>query len=53
MKLKAEKLIELLENKINEAENCEEADIKQLYLSGYINGLNMAITIINEQNLEI
>ena len=41
-------IIELLKDKINEAENCEETDISEEYLKGYKNGLDMAITIINE-----
>lgn len=43
------KIIELLKDKINEAENCEEIEITSEYLKGYINGLKMAITIIEEK----
>lgn len=49
MKRKEEhKLIELIEDKINEAENCEEEDITEEFIKGYTNGLKMAIDIIKE-----
>ena len=48
-----EKLVELIEDKINEAENCEDVEvhgfITEEYLIGYIEGLKMAKTIVEEK----
>ena len=44
-----EKLIELIEDKINEAENCDDIEITDEFLKGYINGLEMAKTIVEEK----
>ena len=44
-----EDLIAQIEDKIIESENCEDVDISQDYLNGYINGLKMAITLIKER----
>lgn len=41
-------LIEAIEDKKNEAENCEDIDIKEEFLKGYKSGLNMALILINE-----
>lgn len=45
------KLTELIEDKINEAENYEDEDIEitEEFLKGYINGLEMAKTIVEEK----
>ena len=47
-KFNEEKLIELLEDKINEAENEEDLEYTEEFLKGYKNGLEMAKTIIKE-----
>jgi hypothetical protein len=39
---------ELLDEKIREAEQCEDLDVSEEYLTGYINGLNMAKQIHRE-----
>lgn len=44
-----EKLIELIEDKINEAENCDDIEITEEFLKGYISGLEMAKTIVKEK----
>lgn len=41
-------IFEMLEDKINEARNCEDEEISEIYLKGYINGLEMAKIIIQE-----
>lgn len=43
--------IDAIAEKIREAEQCEDPDVDQKYLTGYINGLNMAITIMKEHGL--
>ena len=47
-----EKLIELLEDKIREANEyfIDEEDITEEEIKGYTNGLEMAITIIKEHD---
>ena len=47
-KFNEEKLIELLEDKINEAENCEDLEYTKDFLNGYKDGLEMAKVIIKE-----
>lgn len=44
-----DKLIELIEDKIREADNCEDTEISEEYLKGYMSGLKMAQDIIKEQ----
>ena len=39
---------EMIDDKIVEAENCEEENITEEYLKGYISGLEMAKTILKE-----
>lgn len=41
-------IFELIEDKINEVDNCEDEDIAEEYLKGYKNGLNMVKNIVNE-----
>ena len=41
-------ILELIEDKLNEVENCDDEDITEEYLNGYKNGLDMAKTIVNE-----
>lgn len=43
------KLIELIEDKINEAENCDDIEITKEFIKGYIDGLEMAKTIVEEK----
>lgn len=42
---------ELLLDKIREAEQCDDPDISQEYLDGYVNGLKMAIVILKEYGM--
>lgn len=42
-------IINLIEDKIAEAECCEDPDISEQYLAGYIAELKMALIIINER----
>lgn len=44
-------VIKLIQDKIREAEQCEDSEISEEYLTGYINGLKMALTCIEEQGL--
>lgn len=44
-----ENLLKLLDDKIIEVENCDDIEITEEYLKGYINGLNMARDIIEEE----
>lgn len=44
-----EKLVELIEDKINEAENCDDIEITEEYLKGYIIGLEIAKIIVEEK----
>lgn len=44
------KVIDIINDKIIEAENCEDIDISQDYINGYINGLKMTLQIIKENN---
>ena len=43
-----EELLEKIEDKIIEAENCEDIEITEEYLKGYISGLEMAKLLIEE-----
>lgn len=43
-----EQLLKLLNDKINEAENCEEKDISEEFLKGYIAGIEHAKICIKE-----
>lgn len=43
-----DKIIELLEDKINEAENYEEEELGKEFIEGYINGLKMAVNIVED-----
>lgn len=43
-----EELVDLINEKIREAEQCEDADVSPEYLTGYINGLNMAKCLYHE-----
>ena len=45
-----DKIIELLEDKIVEAENCEEENITEEYLKGYISGLEIAKLLEDLEN---
>ena len=47
-KFNEEKLLELLEDKINEAENEEDLEYTEEFLKGYKNGIEMAKDIIKE-----
>lgn len=47
-KFNEEKLLELLEDKKIEAENCEDLEYTEDFLNGYKNGIEMAMTIIKE-----
>lgn len=47
-KFNEEKLLELLQDKIIEAENYEETEYTEDFIKGYINGLKMAIEIVKE-----
>ena len=45
------RIAEMIDDKIVEAEDCEEYEIEEInkeYLKGYINGLDMAKTILKE-----
>lgn len=39
---------EMIDDKIVEAEDCEEENITEEYIKGYISGLEMAKTILKE-----
>lgn len=41
-------ILGLIEDKIREAENCEDEDITEEYLKGYKNGLEIAKIIVVE-----
>ena len=43
-----EEFMELIDEKIREAEQCEDADLAPAYLTGYINGLTMAKYLYHE-----
>ena len=44
-----ENLIEKIEEKIIEAENCCDIEISEEYLKGYINGLKISMLLIKEE----